>query len=281
MNQITLNDVIGMDEAKSILIERLKEYYEFKEQLLNMGLKPSKGLLLYGYPGTGKTMLINATINELIKINSNLFCKSVTLTDVSSPQIGKSDQKISSLFQSLPDDKETVLIMDEADIIVPNRARTTSVMTIERVNAILRELDGLKNRVGVFVIASTNRPFDIDRAFLRSGRIDYNIYASLPTLEQRKKLVMKYFGYIPSIKLSDKLVNSVATNTENWSGADYASISATLGLLHLRSIKKNPGFKMQSQTIIEVIAHKKLRTDIIKMEKDYSRFLKSDKSNQR
>lgn len=275
--EITFDDVVGMDEAKAILIERLKDYYEFKDQLLKMGLKPSKGLLLYGYPGTGKTMLIDATINELVKNNTNLFCKQITLTDVSSPQIGKSDQKISALFQSLPENKETVLVLDEADIIVPNRARTTSIMTIERVNAILRELDGLNNHVGVFVIASTNRPFDIDRAFIRSGRIDYNIYASLPTLNQRKQLIQKYFGRIPSITLSDKTIDAIAMNTENWTGADYAAISATLGLIHLKESKKNSKYNMRSQTIIEQIAHKKIRTDIIKMERDYSRFLKSDK----
>ncbi len=245
---ITLSDVIGCDDAKKVLIERLSDYFKYKDKLKS---KPSKGVLLYGYPGVGKTMLVQAAMNSLG--NSNVYFRIVSSSDITA-YVGTTEDKIKKFLKECrkkAKGKDIVLLMDEVDQLIPKKtsAQGQGAIVSERISALLRELDGIEsNNNNIFIIATTNHPGKVEEAFLRSGRIDEHIYVGLPDEDERQLLVIKYMGYIPGFESFDN-IEIVAKDTPEWTGADYKRLGNKLELEQLKQ-----GSALRLETIMRVFS---------------------------
>lgn len=227
-----LTSVIGFEEPKMYLYRRLKGYYERKADWIAAKRYPSKGIILFGLPGVGKTYLISAVLNDFIGANNkDMFWVSVELSRLVSDRVGQSSEKIHEFFDTIKftcqtEKKDCVLVMDEIEVVAPKRGKTKSVMTQERTHQILKELDGVNAIQNIFVLGTTNRPWDIDPAMLRSGRIEAMFKIDPPNKDQRIKLLEKY---LTGITLDAKVDFSImAEHTEHFTGADFKQLGNNL-----------------------------------------------------
>ncbi len=230
--EIHFNDVIGLQDVKDALKERLELYVKNKQVYLDAGVRPPSGVLLYGLPGTGKTMVVQACFNSLIKDNPDYVFKIMRLSDFSSSNVvGQSEKKVYALFDKIrKDSKDWILVFDEIDGICPDRGRITSVCTIERINAILQCLDGLRGHIdNVFLIATTNRPEKIDRAIKRSGRFDDIIEVKLPTAEESILHAQRCLSTLPFslVEGMERILGDFGF-TVGWAGSEYTNFKTKL-----------------------------------------------------
>jgi len=229
-----LSDIVGHDDIIQRLKDRFIDYYAYKEEMLSYGYEPSRGTLLYGIPGVGKTMIIRGVINELLSNNSHVKYMKLDINEFMATGVGESAEKIHSFFNRIrianaTYHREFILIIDEIDALVPKRGKTRSVLTLERVSTILDEIGGLNDDNNMYIIGTTNRPQDIDSAFLRNGRMDKLEYVSAPDLIARKKLIIKY---LRPIKMGITLdLNNVAEQTNGYTGSDFMGLGRELFLL--------------------------------------------------
>ncbi len=211
-------DVCGLDEIKQILIENAVYPIQRHAAYLAAGLKPARGILFSGLPGTGKTLLAKAVATE----------SGVNIIPINSPEIlsrflGDSEAKIREIFKNAREVAPCVIIFDEIDAIAATRGQKHfSGGTDAIVNQLLTEMDGLQSTEGVFVIGTTNRLDAIDPALLRSGRFDYKVEVPLPTAAARQAMFRK--SLLPGLDLSDPELGKLADLTETMSGADIAEI---------------------------------------------------------
>ncbi|MBQ7403732.1 MAG: ATP-binding protein [Lentisphaeria bacterium] len=212
-NKITLSDVKGLTDAKEIVFDSLINPVLYPEVYSTLGVIPGTGLLLYGPPGTGKTMFGRAIANEL-----NTEFLSVTLTEIKGKTPLQTVQMISNLFtkaRSCPNG--CVLCLDDCEEILSRPGSSKAY----GVSQFLNELDGLKKTTGkgrVFVLIATNRPWMIDGALLRSGRISASVYVGLPEEETRKEIIL---SALEGILISEDVdVDKLAAITEGYSCAE-------------------------------------------------------------
>ena len=224
--KITLSDVKGLTEAKEIVNDSLINPVLYPEVYSTLGVIPGTGLLLYGPPGTGKTMFGRAIANEL-----NTEFLSVTLTEIKGKTSLQTVQMISNLFtkaRSCPNG--CVLCLDDCEEILSRPGSSKAY----GVSQFLNELDGLKKSGGngkVFVLIATNRPWMIDGALLRSGRISASVYVGLPEEETRKEII---HSALDGILLSDDVdVEKLARMTEGFSCAEIYHGSKGGGICNL------------------------------------------------
>lgn len=271
---IKLDDVIGLDDAKEVLRERLVDYFKFKDKLK---YPPSKGLLLYGYPGTGKTMLVNAAVNSLD--NPNIFFRIVEVNELTA-YVGTTEAKVSDYFKALrkrAKDKDIVLLMDEIDQIIPRKTSNLGQRAIvsERISALLKEIGGLENKNNnVFIIGTTNHPGWIEEAFVRSGRIDEHIKVDLPTDEQRRQLITKYIGHIPHC-VSANIVDTILGGTPKWTGADYKRLGSKLDMRYQKKVSENPEYYLNASDITTIVSEvsKQRIANFKKFEDEYASYM--------
>lgn len=270
---INFNDIVGNDEAKEMLTTRLQAFLEFREQLDS----PSKGILLYGYPGTAKTMMAIALVNTID--TSKALCKIVTADELTM-HVGTTAAKVKSFFAALrreAGDRAIILILDEADEILTVKG-DKSVIANERVSAILRELDGMENNeTDIYIIATTNHPLMIEPAMLRSGRIDTSIKTELPTDLERKELLIKYCNNIPGVSGQ---IDHIWQFTYKWTGADYKKLSNELKIKYLIGKKTNPEYILTPEEIVKTysLITKQRSQNFAKFEAEYAN-LTSGNSN--
>ncbi len=278
--KITFKDVIGMNKVKDLLRERLVEYYGFKDEMLINGYEPSRGMLLYGIPGTGKTMIATAAINELLIGNKNIYHHIVDAKDILCSQVGESSKKIKQMFdtfrlQSKKHKKDIVLVMDEIDVITPSR-NTRSVLAIERTSAFLRELGGIDDDGCVYIIGTTNRPWDIDPALLRNGRFEEVIHVKPPDIDTRKGLLEQYIT--SKVKIDERIdMEKLIEWTEGYVGADFSQIGKRLFILSKKKEKAGKDITIDAVDIISVFKGRRTNLDanlmkIAKFESAYTKF---------
>lgn len=174
--------VAGMDDLKQQLRSDVIEILANKEEALKYGLTIPNGMLLYGPPGCGKTFIAERFAEE-----TGYYYRYVKSSDLASAYLHGSQEKIAELFNEARKNAPTILCIDEFDALVPKRDVINNASQSAEVNEFLSQLNNCGSD-GVFVIATTNRPYKIDSAVLRSGRIDYKIFVPTPDFESRKAL---------------------------------------------------------------------------------------------
>jgi transitional endoplasmic reticulum ATPase len=226
---IRWSDIGGLDQS----IEKLREGIELPlthpDAFRRIGIRPAKGFLLYGAPGTGKTLLAKATARE-----SNANFIATKSSDLLSKWYGESEQQIARLFARARQVAPTVIFIDEIDSLVPARGGGLGEpqVTERVVNTILAEMDGLEELNNVVVIGATNRPSLIDPALLRPGRFDELIYVAPPDTAGRRRILAIHTEGMP---LADDVdLESLAQRTERFTGADLEDLVRRAGLNALR-----------------------------------------------
>lgn len=213
------DDIGGLEEVKRELIETVQYPVDYAEMYIKFGMNPSKGVLFYGPPGCGKTLMAKAIATEC---QANFI--SVKGPELLTMWVGESEANVRDIFDKARAAAPCVLFFDELDSIAPSRSsnKGDSGVTDRVLNQLLTEMDGMNVKKNVFIIGATNRPDTIDTALMRPGRLDQLIYIPLPDLESRKaifKACLKKTPIDPSINL-----NSYAEKTKGFSGADITEL---------------------------------------------------------
>lgn len=215
----TWEDIGGLSEAKRALREAVEWPLLYPNIYKELKAKPSKGILLFGLPGTGKTLLAKALAHE-----SQANFISVKGPEFFSKWVGDSEKAVRETFRKARQSSPAIIFMDEIDAIAPNRTNSgNSNQVSERmVSQLLTELDGLERLNNVILVAATNRPDIIDPALMRAGRFGKQIHIGLPDIETRKAIFEIHLRDLP---LSSKVnIDELARLTEGKSGADIEAI---------------------------------------------------------
>ena len=174
------------------------------------------GLLLYGPPGCGKTHLARATAGEV-----GARFTAIGLIDVIDMYIGESEKRLHELFEQARREAPTVIFLDELDALGQKRSQLRHNGGRNLVNQLLVELDGLDSKDGVYVLAATNHPWDVDPALKRPGRFDRTIFVPPPDLPARLQILSRNLERRPT---ADLRLDGIAARTDGWSGADLVHL---------------------------------------------------------
>lgn len=213
---VTFDDVIGLDDVKSAIYHKIVYPQKYHELYKLFDKKIGGGILLYGLPGTGKTMIAKATAHE---INAKFFA--VKCSDLGSKWFGETENNLKCLFEQARQAERAIIFFDEVEAYASKRHDDT---TTERVVAeFLTQLQGFseKKNNSLLFIAATNRPWDIDSAFLRPGRFDDKIYVPLPNEKARQNIIRKKLHSIPCESSVDTEILAQITDGYNCADIDY------------------------------------------------------------
>ncbi|EGW32138.1 uncharacterized protein SPAPADRAFT_71630 [Spathaspora passalidarum NRRL Y-27907] len=201
------------------------------ELYLKVGITAPSGVLMWGPPGCGKTLLAKAVANE-----SRANFISVKGPELLNKYVGESERAVRQVFQRARASIPCIIFFDELDALVPRRDSSLSESSSRVVNTLLTELDGLNDRKGVFVIGATNRPDMIDPAMLRPGRLDKTLYIELPSAEERLEILKTLVRANRTPLSKDVNLQEVANDMRcrNFSGADLSSLVKEAGIIALK-----------------------------------------------
>jgi peroxin-1 len=229
----TFDSIGGLKETRKILLETLQYPTTYAPIFAQCPLRLRSGLLLYGFPGCGKTLLASAVAGEC-----GLNFISVKGPEILNKYIGASEKSVRDLFERAEAARPCVLFFDEFDSIAPKRGHDSTGVTDRVVNQLLTQMDGAEGLSGVYVLAATSRPDLIDPALLRPGRLDKSLICDLPNLEDRIDILL---ALGKKLHLSEEITHSaegglieIARRTEGYSGADLQALvyNAHLEAIH-------------------------------------------------
>ena len=230
----TFNDVAGLEGAKEE-VQEIVNFLKNPEKYTKLGGKIPRGALLVGPPGTGKTLLAKAVAGE-----AQVPFFSLSGSDFVEMFVGVGASRVRDLFKKAKNKAPAIIFIDEIDAI--GRARGKNQMTgsnDERentLNQLLTEMDGFGTNDHVIVVAATNRADILDRALVRAGRFDRQIYVDLPELNERKEI---FEVHLKPLKIDNELdLNFLAKQTPGFSGADIANMCNEAALIAARNNKK-------------------------------------------
>lgn len=218
ISSITFDDIAGLEEAKNAFREKVVYAFEHKDLYEKYGKKVGGGLLLYGLPGTGKTMFAEAASNETASLFIPIKC-----SDIKSKWYGESEANVKKIFEKARKAKRAIIFFDEFEAIGAKRTDNSENGNNDLVPQILAEMQGVgtsNSTSVVMVIAATNKPWAIDSAFLRPGRFDEKIYIPLPDATARKKMFEIKLKTVPHENLD---FDYLAEITEGFNGADIGA----------------------------------------------------------
>ncbi len=234
---ITFDDVAGLEEAK-LEIKEIVDFLKSPQKYTDLGAKIPKGALLVGPPGTGKTLLAKAVAGE-----AKVPFFSLSGSDFVEMFVGVGASRVRDLFRQAKEKAPCIIFIDEIDAI--GRARGKSVShgaNDERentLNQLLTEMDGFGTNSGVIILAATNRADILDRALMRAGRFDRQIYVDMPDVIERQAIFKVHLKPLKTDETVD--VEFLARQTPGFSGADIANICNEAALIAARQGKKSIG----------------------------------------
>ncbi|KAK5050847.1 hypothetical protein LTR84_003406 [Exophiala bonariae] len=218
----------GLRETRNTLLETLAYPTKYAPIFARSPLRLRSGLLLYGFPGCGKTLLASAVAGEC-----GLNFISVKGPEILNKYIGASEKSVRDLFERAQAAKPCVLFFDEFDSIAPKRGHDSTGVTDRVVNQMLTQMDGAEGLDGVYVLAATSRPDLIDPALLRPGRLDKSLLCDMPDMDDRLDILRAVSVKLALTPEVDNKLLSVAARTEGFSGAD---LQALMYNAHLEAI---------------------------------------------
>ena len=213
----TFADVGALRPVREELLSAIVDPIRFPEKYERVGITAPSGVLLWGPPGCGKTLLAKAVANE-----SKANFISVKGPELLNKYVGESERAVRQVFVRARSSIPCVIFFDELDALVPKRDDALSESSARVVNTLLTELDGLNSRQGIYVIAATNRPDIIDPAMLRPGRLETLLFVDLPKEAERVE-ILETMMCSRKMEWTDGMVD-VARGCEGFSGADLESL---------------------------------------------------------
>ncbi len=231
---VTFKDVAGLQEAKTE-VEEIVEFLKNPQKFTNLGGKIPKGALLVGPPGTGKTLLAKAVAGE-----ANVPFFSLSGSDFVEMFVGVGASRVRDLFKKAKDKAPCIIFIDEIDAVGRARGKNPNMGSNDErentLNQLLTEMDGFGTNSGIIVLAATNRVDILDKALLRAGRFDRQIYVDLPDLNDRKEIFMVH---LRDVKIApDVDVDLLSRPTPVFSGADIANVCNEAALIAARRSKE-------------------------------------------
>ncbi|MDD4631421.1 MAG: ATP-dependent zinc metalloprotease FtsH [Proteiniphilum sp.] len=232
--KVTFRDVAGLSEAKEE-VQEIVEFLKNPNNYTNLGGKIPKGALLVGPPGTGKTLLAKAVAGE-----ANVPFFSISGSDFVEMFVGVGASRVRDLFRQAKEKAPCIVFIDEIDAVGRARGKNTNFGSNDErentLNQLLTEMDGFGSNSGVIILAATNRADVLDKALMRAGRFDRQIYVELPDLNDRKEI---FKVHLRPIKIDESInVDFLARQTPGFSGADIANVCNEAALIAARKKKK-------------------------------------------
>ncbi len=228
--RVTFNDVAGLQEAKTEVAE-IVDFLKTPQKYTELGGKIPKGALLVGPPGTGKTLLAKAVAGE-----ANVPFFSMSGSDFVEMFVGVGASRVRDLFRQAKEKAPCIVFIDEIDAVGRARGKNPNMGANDErentLNQLLTEMDGFGTNSGVIILAATNRADILDKALLRAGRFDRQIYVDLPDLNGRKEI---FKVHLKNIKKDDSVdLDLLARQTPGFSGADIANVCNEAALIAAR-----------------------------------------------
>lgn len=255
---ITFKDVAGCDEAKEELQDVIK-FLKNPKRFQKLGGKLPKGVLLYGAPGTGKTLLAKAVAGE-----AGVSFFSASASEFVEMFVGVGAARVRDLFEQAKKNAPAIIFIDELDAVGRRRFAGIGGGHDEReqtLNQLLIELDGFESKQGIILMASTNRPDVLDPALVRPGRFDRHVSVPAPDLKGREEILKVH---AKNVKLGkDVDLKTVAKGTPGFVGADLANVINEAAILAARADKESVGKQDMDEAIERVIAGPQKKSRVI------------------
>lgn len=263
---ITFKDVAGLAEAK-VEIEEIVEFLKNPERYTELGAKIPRGALLVGPPGTGKTLLAKAVAGE-----ANVPFLSMSGSDFVEMFVGVGAARVRDLFKQAKEKAPCIVFIDEIDAVGRARGKNPNMGSNDErentLNQMLTEMDGFQSNNGVICLAATNRADMLDKALLRPGRFDRQIYVDLPELTDRVEI---FKVHLRNLKVDDDLdLEQLARQTQGFSGADIANVCNEAALIAARNNKKSVSWSDFMAAIDRIVGGLEKKSRIITDEEKYS-----------
>jgi transitional endoplasmic reticulum ATPase len=233
-----------LEDVKQVLLEAIEIPLLHEDLMKDVGVRPSKGLLLFGPPGCGKTMIVKAAANEL---------KANFLTIAGSELMRGKDKNpaayVREVFNRARESAPALIFIDEIEALAPSRDEYRGGILTE----LLQEMDGVKELKNVMIIGATNKPFALDSAILRPGRFDKIIYIPPPDAPARVQIfALQLAKFLKGLDL-----NRLAQATEGFTGADIASICQEAKMQVVRDRLKGKPASLTTEAVLGIIASRR------------------------
>ena len=244
-NPVTFKDVAGLQEEKEEL-EEIVDFLKNPVKYTELGARIPKGVILTGPPGTGKTLLAKAVAGE-----AGVPFFSISGSDFVEMFVGVGASRVRDLFEEAKKNAPCIVFIDEIDAVGRARGKNPNMGSNDErentLNQLLTEMDGFGSNSGVIILAATNRADILDKALLRAGRFDRQIYVELPELNDRKEI---FKVHLRNVKIDDSVdVDLLARQTPGFSGADIANVCNEAALIAARKNKK----RVQRQDFMDAV----------------------------
>jgi ATP-dependent metalloprotease FtsH len=256
---ITFVDVAGVDEAKEEL-EEIVDFLMKPSKYTKLGAKIPKGALLVGPPGTGKTLLAKAVAGE-----AKVPFFSLSGSDFVEMFVGVGASRVRDLFKQAKEKAPSIIFIDEIDAIGRARGKNASFSSNDErentLNQLLTEMDGFGSNSGVIIIAATNRADVLDKALLRAGRFDRQIYVDMPDVNERKAIFKVHLKPIKTDKTID--IDLLSKQTPGFSGADIANVCNEAALFAARKRKHSVSHTDFNEAVDRIVGGLEKRSRVI------------------
>lgn len=263
---VTFKDVAGLAEAK-VEIEEIVEFLKNPQRYTELGAKIPRGALLVGPPGTGKTLLAKAVAGE-----AGVPFLSLSGSDFVEMFVGVGAARVRDLFKQAKDKAPCIVFIDEIDAVGRARGKNPNMGGNDErentLNQMLTEMDGFGSNNGVIILAATNRADMLDKALMRPGRFDRQIYVDLPELSDRVEI---FNVHLRNIKVNSTLdVEQLARQTQGFSGADIANVCNEAALIAARNNKQAVDWSDFMAAIDRIVGGLEKRSRVITDEEKFA-----------